>query len=77
MSKTTIAFEGKGKDQIPIITGECPKCHRGENSLIIIQRQKSVNHRERDNDKLTLRCLCCKLNYRTDLYTLIKNKEEN
>lgn len=77
MSKVTIKINGKGKEQLPIIEGECHSCKRGENSLIIYKREKSINHRERDNDKLFLRCICCGLSYKTNLYTLLKNKEEN
>lgn len=81
--KPTLEFFNRKDDpkpeNLPLIIGSCFKCDRGENTLVIVKRERSINHRERDNDKFVIKCFCCRTSFRTDLYQLIENskKEEN
>jgi len=41
---------------LPIIIGDCPACHNGENTMVLVDYTPNRNP---DNGVLKLRCLVC------------------
>jgi hypothetical protein len=60
------------EDTVGCVTGECPKCKRGENTLIIYKRQAHPNIREKakGNALIFLQCIICKNHLMKDQLSL-------
>jgi len=59
-------------NNIPVLRGECPKCHCGDKSLIIINFVKNPTN-ERLN-MIKMKCVCCLKEYYKYATEISKNE---
>jgi hypothetical protein len=64
----TIAIQEMG---LPIIKGECPDCHRGDRSLIIVDFVP--NRKNNTESTLYIRCIACASLYQSKVKQIVQD----
>lgn len=57
MNKSAKKIVVMKEGDIPVVIGECPKCRRGERSLVIVDYIK--NTRNKDLNLVKIECVAC------------------